>query len=133
MFLLIKSWSCLKMGHFGSKTRSNLLKKPCVHSRGHIFSPIIMKVCQNFVFMKSRTGLNMGHFGSKTRSLAQTLEKPCLCFRDQIFSLILMKLVQSFCLDKTLYIFENGSYWVKNQVTRSNRRRSYACNQGVVI
>ena len=27
-------------------TKSNL-RKPCVHSRGHIFSPIIMKLGQN--------------------------------------------------------------------------------------
>ena len=57
----------------------------------------------------------MGHVGSKTRSLTQTLEKPCVCSRDQIFGLILMKLIQSFCLDETLYIFENGSYWVKTR------------------
>ena len=37
------------MGHFKSKTRSlcQMLEKPCVHSRGHIFSPMIMKLGQN--------------------------------------------------------------------------------------
>ena len=37
------------MGHVGSKTRSQgkLLEQPCVRSRGHIFSPIIMKLGQN--------------------------------------------------------------------------------------
>ena len=37
------------MGHVGSKTRSpgQILEKSCVHSRGHIFSPIIIKVRQN--------------------------------------------------------------------------------------
>ena len=37
------------MGHVGSKTRSlgQILEKPCVHSRGHIFSLIIMKHGQN--------------------------------------------------------------------------------------
>ena len=40
------SW---KMGHVGSKTRSigQILEKPCVRSRGHIFSPKIMKLGQN--------------------------------------------------------------------------------------
>ena len=40
------------MGQVGSKTRSlgQILEEPCVCSRGHIFSPIIMKVCQNFCF-----------------------------------------------------------------------------------
>ena len=39
----------LKMGHVGSKTRSlcQMLEKPCVRSRGNIFSPIIMKRGQN--------------------------------------------------------------------------------------
>ena len=37
------------MGHVRSKTRSlgQMLEKPCVYSRGHFFSPIIMKFGQN--------------------------------------------------------------------------------------
>ena len=37
------------MGHVGSKARSpgQILGKPCVHSRGHIFSRILMKVGQD--------------------------------------------------------------------------------------
>ena len=37
------------MGDVGSKIRSlgQILEKPCVRSRGHIFNPIIMKRCQN--------------------------------------------------------------------------------------
>ena len=37
------------MGHVGSKTRSpgQILEKPCVRSRGHIFSRILMKVGQD--------------------------------------------------------------------------------------
>ena len=37
------------MGHFRSETRSlgQTVEKPCVRSRGHIFSPIIMKLGQN--------------------------------------------------------------------------------------
>ena len=37
------------MGHVGLKTRSlgQILEKPCVHSRGYIFSPIIMKLVEN--------------------------------------------------------------------------------------
>ena len=55
----------------------------------------------------------MGHVASKTRSLGQKLEKPYLFSRDQIFGLILIKLGQSFCPDEILYMFENGSCWVK--------------------
>ena len=37
------------MGHVWTKTRSlgQILEKPCVHSGGHIFSPVIMKLGQN--------------------------------------------------------------------------------------
>ena len=40
------------MVHVGSKTRSlgQILEKPCVCSRGHIISPIIMKLGQNVSF-----------------------------------------------------------------------------------
>ena len=45
----MKSRTNLKMGHVRSKTMSpgQMLEKPCVNSRGHIFSPIIMKLGQN--------------------------------------------------------------------------------------
>ena len=48
MFVLMKSDTSLKMMHVVSKTRSlgQILEKPCVHSRGHIFSPFIMKLGQ---------------------------------------------------------------------------------------
>ena len=103
-----------KNGSFRSKTRSNLLKN-LVYTLEATFSVrLSLKLVRIFVSMKSLKSLKMDHIGSKTRSLGQTLEKPCVCSRDQTFSLILMKLLQSFCLDETLYIFENGSYWVKN-------------------
>ena len=37
------------MGHVGSKTRSpgQILEKPCGHSTGHSFDPILMKLDQN--------------------------------------------------------------------------------------
>ena len=49
MFVLIKSGTRSKMGHVKSKTRSlgQILEKPCVPSRGHIFSPIMRKLGQN--------------------------------------------------------------------------------------
>ena len=42
-------WKSSKMDCFGSKTRSlsQILEKPCVCSRGHIFRLIIMKLGQN--------------------------------------------------------------------------------------
>ena len=49
MFVLMKSWMSLKTGHVGSKTRSlgQILEKPCVRSRGHSSSQIILKHGQN--------------------------------------------------------------------------------------
>ena len=82
-----------------------MLEKPCVCSRGHIFSPIIMKHGQNVFFIKSR----MGHVRSKTRSLGKILEKPCVCCRGHIFSPIIMKHCQNVCLDEMSDECENGS------------------------
>ena len=49
MFVWMISWTSSKMGHVGSKTRSlgQILEKPSVRSRGHIFSWILMKVGQD--------------------------------------------------------------------------------------
>ena len=49
MFVIIKSWPELKIGHVRLKTRSlgQLLENPCVLSRRHSFDPIFMKLCQN--------------------------------------------------------------------------------------
>ena len=98
----MKAWTSSKMGHVRSKTRSlgQILEKPCVCFRGHIFSPIIMKLGQNVCLDKTCTSFKMGHAGSKTRSLDQIFEKPCVCSRGHIFSPILMKLGQNVCLDE---------------------------------
>ena len=42
------------MGYVGSKTKSlgQILEKPRVRTRGHIFSPIIMKLGQNICLDK---------------------------------------------------------------------------------
>ena len=49
MFALVISWMSLKMGHVGSKSRSlgQILEKPCVCCRGHISSPILLKLGKN--------------------------------------------------------------------------------------
>ena len=69
------------MVHVGSKTRSQvqILEKPCVCSRGNIFSPIIMKLGQNVFIDKILVFLENGSFWLKTRSdclknLVYTLE-----------------------------------------------------------
>ena len=75
-------------------TRSDV-RKPSVSCRGHIFSPILIR-------------LKMDHVGSKTRSLGQMLEKPCVCSRGYIFSPIIMKLGQNVCLDEISDKFKMG-------------------------
>ena len=49
MFVSMKSRTSSKIGHVGSKTRSlgQILEKPCVRSRGHILSRILMEVGQD--------------------------------------------------------------------------------------
>ena len=61
------------MGHVGSKTRSlgQILEKPCVCSRGHIFSLIIWKLGQIVCLVEVSESSKMGHVTSKTRSLGQ--------------------------------------------------------------
>ena len=93
---------------------SQVLEKLFVCTRGHIFSPVLMKLGQNVFLYEMSVSLNLGHIGSETSSLGQILEKPYVCPRGLIFSLILMKLSQNVCLNEILDKFENGSCQVKN-------------------
>ena len=66
------------MGHVESRTKSlgQILEQPCVRSRGHIFSLIILKLGQNVCLDEiSDEFEKMGHVGSKSRSLGQILQK----------------------------------------------------------
>ena len=49
MLLIVISWSGSKLGHGGSKTRSQgqILEKASVPFRGHNFDHKFMKLCQN--------------------------------------------------------------------------------------
>ena len=87
---------------------------PCVRSRGHIFSPILMKLGLNVCLNKISDELEIGSCGVKTRSLGQILEKPCVRSRGHIFSPILMKRSQNVCLDKISDELEIGSCGVRN-------------------
>ena len=67
-FFFMKSRTCLKMGLVGPKTRSlaQILEKPCVRSRGHIFSPIIIKLGQNLCLDQISDELEIGSCRIKT-------------------------------------------------------------------
>ena len=97
------------MGHVWSKngSLSQNLEKPCVCSRGHIFSLIIMKPGQNVCLNEISKEFENG---SKTRSLSQILEKLCVRSRGHIFSPIINKPGQNVCLDEILDEFENWSF-----------------------
>ena len=49
MSIIIISRSSLKLDQVRSETKllGQILEKPCVHSRGHIFDPKFMQLCQN--------------------------------------------------------------------------------------
>ena len=55
------------MGQVGSKCRSSdqILEKPHVRSRGHIFSPVIMKLGQNLCLHEITDEFNNRSYGVK--------------------------------------------------------------------
>jgi hypothetical protein len=57
MFVSMQSRTSSKMGHLGSKTRSQELKiaKVCQHSSGCSFDPNILKICQENCLNNLRT------------------------------------------------------------------------------
>ena len=117
MFGLMKSGRGLKIGHVGSKTRSlgQILEKPCVQARGHIFRSIIIKPSQNVYLEKFGMSWKMRHGRPKSWSLGQILEKLGVSCRGHMFSPIMMELGQNVCLDEISVEFENGSCWVKKR------------------
>ena len=104
------------MGHIGSKTRSlgQILEKPCVCSRDHIFSLIIMKLGQNVCLDEILDEFENGSCWFKTRSLGQILGKACVCSRGHIYSPIIMLHAYNVSLDEISDELENGSCQVKN-------------------
>ena len=77
-----------------------------------------------FVSIKSRLSLKLGHVQMKTRSLGQIIKNPCQHSRGHIFCLIFINFCQNVCLHKIQAEVETGSSGVKNQVTRSNSRKT---------
>ena len=67
MFVLTKSRTSLQFGHVGSKTRSlgQILEKPCVCCRGHIFSQILVKCGENVCLDKISNKIEIGLCGVK--------------------------------------------------------------------
>ena len=98
----MKPRSELKIGPFLSKTKSlgQILVKPCVHSVGHSFDPIFIKLCQNVhVYKNLGQNLKMGHARLKNRAFGQFLAKNC---RVHSFDSVFMKPCQNVNLKKTV-------------------------------
>ena len=77
MFAAIKSQTSLKLGHIGSKARSQgqILEKPCACPRGIIFSPILMKLGQNVCVNKILNSFENGLYGVKNLVVRSNLKK----------------------------------------------------------
>ena len=68
------------MGHVGLKTRSRgqMFEIPRVRSRGHIFSPIIMKLYQHVCLFEILNKFENGSCLVKNLVTSQMLENPCV-------------------------------------------------------
>ena len=126
MIVLMKSPSSSNLGHVGSKSRSvgQIMKKPCLLSRGHIVEPKLMKFYQNDSLMKYWLSLTLGQMGSKSRSVGQIMKKPCKHSRSHIIEPIFMKFYQNDRLDKISFKCKSGSCGVKKYVSRSNHEKT---------
>ena len=77
-----------------------------------------------FVLVMSRSSSKLGHMESKLRSVGQIKEKCCLHSRGHIYDPIIMNFGQNVCLDDVYVEFDTGSRGVKNEVSRSNQRKT---------
>ena len=87
MIILIKSWSGLRLGHVGLKTRS---RGQIIENRVYTLEgTVLIQSSSNFVRMiirlKSRSSLKLGHVASKIRSLVQIKERPCVYSRGHSY------------------------------------------------
>ena len=77
------------------------------------------------IIIMSTSSLKLGHIGSTARSLGQILEEPCVHSRGHSFDSKFMKLCQN-AYDHNIWAkFETGSCWIKNEVARSNLRKTF--------
>ena len=114
MFFIMKSRTSSCLGYVGSKTRSQaqVIEKPVLYSRAHIFGWMFMKFNMFFI-MKSRTSSCLGYVGSKTRSQAQVIEKPVLYSRAHVFRPNLIKFGLYVLFNNTLEEYKIWVTWFK--------------------
>ena len=111
----MKFWTSLKMGHVGLLTKSlgQMFEKSYACSRGHNFSPKIMKLDQQVCFDKMWHKFENESCRDKNWfTWSNIRKKPCVHSRGHIFCPIIMKLGQNVCHDKVSDKIENWSCWV---------------------
>ena len=115
MFVLIISRPNSNMGYVESKTRSpgQILGNSCLHSKGHICDPILMKLCQNVCFDNIQAKFKYGSCRVKNQVTRSNLRKFLFTLQKSHFNRILMKLCQNVCLDNIQAKFEYGICRVK--------------------
>jgi len=88
MFILSICRPTLNMGHVGSKTRSpgQIFGNSCLHSRGQISNPILMKLDQNVCLSNFWPSSKICHVWSKSRSPGQILVNSCLHILEARFA-----------------------------------------------
>ena len=92
-----------------------ILEIPCVRSRCHIFSPVLMKLGQNVGLDEISDEIEIGSCGVKNKVTRSNLRKTlCMLKMPHIFSQILVKFGPNVCLDKISDKFEIWSCGVKN-------------------
>ena len=102
----------------------------CVHSRGHIFSPIIMKLGRNVCLNKISNECENGLCQVKNKVTSSNLSKNLMYTLDgHIFSLIIMKLGRNVCLDEISDKFENWSCWVKTRSLVQILEKTCVCSR----
>ena len=92
----------LENGSGQTKTRSvgHILAKPCVRSRGHIFSQIIVKLGQKVCLDEILNEFEKRLCRVKNLVTRSNLRKPCVHSKGHIFCPIIMKRGQNVCLDE---------------------------------
>ena len=86
-----------------------------------------------FVLMICRPSLNMGHVQSKIRSLGEIDGHLVKTLETALFGFSSLNIFQNICLNDIQTEFEYGSYWINNQVTRSNCRKKSCKYSGCCI
>ena len=106
---------------------------PNVRSRGHIFSPLIMKLGQNVCLDEISYEFEIGSCWVKNRVTRSILEKPCIRSIGHIFSPIIMKLGQNVGLMKSLMILKIVHFDSKTRSLCQILEKLCVCSRGHIF